>query len=131
MQTDKTSVLGDTINYLKHLQEKVKKLEEKTTKKSMESVVLAKKSQLPFEDEDKGSSHEQSFPHIEAKVFDKNILIRIQCLKHKGVLLNALSSIMKFNLAVTKINATPFGRWALEITIIAQVLVLIFKLTSN
>ncbi|KAL0377964.1 UNVERIFIED_CONTAM: Transcription factor [Sesamum radiatum] len=45
-KTDKTSVLGDAIKYLKYLQERVKTLEEKAAKKTMESVVLVKKSQI-------------------------------------------------------------------------------------
>ncbi|KAL0343436.1 UNVERIFIED_CONTAM: Transcription factor [Sesamum angustifolium] len=43
---DKTSVLGDAINYLHRLQERVKTLEKQATKQTIESLVLVKKSQI-------------------------------------------------------------------------------------
>jgi hypothetical protein len=123
---DKTSVLGDAIKHLKHLQNCVKMLEEQATKPSMESVVLVKKTHLLVEDE--GSSEEsgspdreQPLPEIEAKVCDKSVLLRIHCEKHKGVLVNILSEVEKLNLSVTNISVAPFGSLALDITIIAEV----------
>lgn len=56
---DKASVLGDAIKYLKHLQERVKTLEEQAAKKTMESVVFVKKSQV-YVDDDLSSTDENS-----------------------------------------------------------------------
>ncbi|KAK4426487.1 Transcription factor [Sesamum alatum] len=122
---DKTSVLGDAIKYLKHLQERVKVLEEQATKQTMESVVLVKKSQIMVEDEGSsdeksGSSDEQPLPEIEARVCNSHILLRVHCEKHKGVLVNLLSKVEKLNLTVVNTNVTPFGSLALDITIFAE-----------
>ncbi|KAG8373811.1 hypothetical protein BUALT_Bualt11G0063900 [Buddleja alternifolia] len=122
---DKTSVLGDAIKYLKHLQERVKILEEQATKQTMESVVLVKKSQIMLEDE--GSSDEKSgcydeqpLPEIEARVCNNHILLRVHCEKQKGVLVNLLNKVEKLNLSVVNTNVTPFGSLALDITILAE-----------
>ncbi|KAK6151103.1 hypothetical protein DH2020_016035 [Rehmannia glutinosa] len=122
---DKSSVLEDAIKYLKHLQDRVKTLEEKAEKQSMESVVLVKKSQIVFEDE--GSSDEQScsfdeqpLPEIEARVCENHILLRVHCEKEKGVLVKLLCKIESFNMIVVNTNATQFGNVALDITIIAE-----------
>ncbi|KAI3451870.1 hypothetical protein Pfo_008535 [Paulownia fortunei] len=122
---DKSSVLEDAIKYLKHLQERVKTLEEKAEKQAMESVVLVKKSQIVVEDE--GSSDEQScsfdeqpLPEIEARVCDNHILIRVHCEKQKGVLVKLLCKVESLNMIIVNTNATPFGNVALDITIIAE-----------
>ncbi|KAL0450105.1 UNVERIFIED_CONTAM: Transcription factor [Sesamum latifolium] len=120
-KTDKTSVLGDAIKYLKYLQERVQMLEEKATKKTMESVILVKKSQMmDDEDKKKGNSGEQPLPEIEARVCNGQILIRILCENQKGLLTNLISNVEKLNLTVVNTNATSFGNLALDITIITE-----------
>ncbi|XP_041011727.1 transcription factor bHLH18-like isoform X1 [Juglans microcarpa x Juglans regia] len=122
---DKASVLGDAIKYLKQLQERVKTLEEQTTKKNIESVVFVKKSQL-FVDGDNsisGFSSEplnEHLPEIEARFCDKNVLIRIHCEKRKGVLEKSITEIEKLHLTVINSSVMTFGSSALDITIIAQ-----------
>ncbi|PIA51834.1 hypothetical protein AQUCO_01000012v1 [Aquilegia coerulea] len=123
---DKASVLGDSIKYLKQLQEKVKILEEQTSKKTMESVVSVRKFQL-LSDDDTSSTDEnfikcsdEPFPEIEARVSDKNVLIRIHCEKRKGVLVKTLAVIEQLNLSVLNSNSTPFGTSTLDITVIAE-----------
>nr|AIA82919.2 bHLH1 [Gentiana rigescens] len=126
---DKTSVLGDAINYLKQLQEKVKTLEEKASNQKMESMVLVKKTKLLIEEEGSsinsddqqgGTYDEQHLPNIEAKLCDKKVLLRIQCEKNKGVLGKIFSVIQMLNMAVINTNVTPFGNMALDITIVAE-----------
>ncbi|PON83390.1 Basic helix-loop-helix transcription factor [Trema orientale] len=124
---DKASVLGDAIKYMKQLQEKVKTLEEHTRKKNMESVVFVKKSQL-FADKDNPSSNEnfsggpfnEPLPEIEARVCDKNVLIRIHCEKKKGVMEKTIAEIEKLHLTVINSSCMTFGSSALDVTIIAQ-----------
>ncbi|KAA8531499.1 hypothetical protein F0562_006148 [Nyssa sinensis] len=123
---DKTSVLGEAIKYMKQLQERVKTLEEQSTKQTMESVVFVKKSHLLLED-DACSSDEnfaggsnEPLPEIEARVCDKNVLLRIHCEKRKGILVKVLAEIEKLNLAVINTSVSPFGTLALDITIIAE-----------
>ena len=127
-QMDKASVLGDAIKYLKQLQEKVKTLEEQTRKKSMESVVFVKKSQL-FADIDDFSSDEnfsgffdEPLPEIEARFCDKSVLIRIHCEKRKGLSEKIMSEIEKCHLTVINSNVMTFGSSSLDITVVAKVL---------
>ncbi|KAL0450106.1 UNVERIFIED_CONTAM: Transcription factor [Sesamum latifolium] len=120
-KTDKTSVLGDAIQYMKYLQERVTTLEEKATKKTMESVVLVKKSQMmDDEDQEKGNSDEQPLPEIEARVCNGQILIRVLCENQKGLLTNLTRKVEKLNLTVVNANAASFGNLALDITIMTE-----------
>ncbi|MCL7039016.1 hypothetical protein MKW94_003924 [Papaver nudicaule] len=118
---DKASVLGDAINYLKQLEEKVKKLEEQTTKKTVESVVfMNKRSRVTADDDNTTSTFVNALPEVEAKVSDKNVLIRIHCEKHKGILVKILAEIEKSHLTVLNSNVMVFGDSALDITIHAK-----------
>ncbi|KAM7250409.1 hypothetical protein ACFE04_022292 [Oxalis oulophora] len=131
-KTDKASVLEDTIKYLKNLQERVKTLEEETVKKTVESAVFVKKSHFSAEldngsslsDDETFDSHyssERSLPEIEARVQDKDVLIRIHCEKRKGCTLRLiLDQIEKLRLTVTSTSVLPFGSFTLDITIVAK-----------
>ncbi|MED6134058.1 hypothetical protein PIB30_033983 [Stylosanthes scabra] len=124
-KTDKASVLGDAIKYLKQLQEKVKALEEEQNmRKAVESVVFVKKFQLSNNAEDNSLESEglfhEALPEIEARFCDKNVLIRIHCEKNRGVVEKAINQIEKLHLKVTNSSAMSFGSCALDITIIAQ-----------
>lgn len=126
---DKASVLGDAINYVKQLQERVKVLEEQTSNKTMESVVYVKRSQV-YVDDDISSSDEnfeigsdKPLPEIEARVSERDVLIRIHCEnKHKGCLATILNQVEKFHLTIVNSTALPFGNSTLDITIVAQVI---------
>ncbi|GLT46865.1 hypothetical protein SLA2020_205940 [Shorea laevis] len=120
-KADKTSILGDAIKHVKQLQERVKILEEKVAEKIVESAVLVKKTQI-YADEESSSCqpNHSSLAEIEARVSDKDVLIRIHCKKNKGFLVNLLHQIEKLNLSVVSSNVLPFGRSTLDITIVAQ-----------
>ncbi|KAF6142133.1 hypothetical protein GIB67_037051 [Kingdonia uniflora] len=121
---DKASVLGDAIKYLKMLHEKVKKLEELTHKKTVDSVIFVKKSQPltcdASSDETFNGSTNELLHKIEARVSDKNMLIRIYCEKRKGFLAKILAEIEKLHLTVVNSTVMPFGDSTLDITVIAQ-----------
>lgn len=128
-KTDKTSVLGEAIKYMKQLQEKVKALEEATAKRTVESVVVVKKSQLVVADDTEGDNEpyssslddsEESLPEIEVKVSDKSMLIKIYCQKHKGILPKLFQELENHHLSVVNSSVIPFGTLALDITIHAQ-----------
>lgn len=126
---DKASVLGDTIKYLKQLQERVKTLEEQAAKKTMESIVIVKKSHMASHGETSSSddnfdsqSDQLYLPHVQARVSDKNVLIRIHCENNKGSLVNLLKEIEKLPLTVHNSNVLRFGNSTLDITVIAQVI---------
>ncbi|KAG6506042.1 hypothetical protein ZIOFF_031357 [Zingiber officinale] len=61
---DKASVLGDTIRYLKQLQEKIKALEDQVAKRRVESAVLLNKP----DDVDVRGQSDETLPEIEASV---------------------------------------------------------------
>lgn len=130
---DKASILGDTIKYLKQLQERVKTLEEQTVKKTVEYVALVKKSYISADDD--SSSYDKNFgghsdeplPEIEARVSEKNVLIRIHCEKQKGVVVKTLAEIEKHHLTVVNSSVMPFGNSALDITIVAQVFLILLS----
>ncbi|KAE8735897.1 WD repeat-containing protein 5-like [Hibiscus syriacus] len=124
---DKASVLGDAIKYVKQLQERLKVLEEQTKKRTVESVVFVKKSQLSADDESsscddnsEGPVTDAALPEIEARVSDNDVLIRIHCEKHKGFVAKILSEIENLRLSVVHSSVLPFGNSTLDITIIAK-----------
>ncbi|KAK4843465.1 hypothetical protein QYF36_008358 [Acer negundo] len=126
-KTDKASVLGDAIKYLQKLQERVKTLEEKTAKMTMESMIIVKKSHMAIcSDGDETSSTDENFdsklylPHIEARVSERDVLIRIHCENHKGCIINILKEIEKLPLTVVNSNVLPFGNSTLDVTVVAQ-----------
>ncbi|XP_057492359.1 transcription factor bHLH18-like [Actinidia eriantha] len=125
-KVDKASVLGDAIKYLKHLQEHVKLLEEQITKKSEESVVFVKKSQLSGEhdtsscDENFDGRMKEVLPEIEARISEKNVLIRVHSEKQKGFAVKLLSEIEKNHLSIVNSSFLPFGQYAMDITVVAQ-----------
>ncbi|GFY86695.1 basic helix-loop-helix (bHLH) DNA-binding superfamily protein [Actinidia rufa] len=126
-KVDKASVLGDAIKYLKHLQEHVKLLEEQINKKSEESVVFVKSSQLSGGDdtsscdENFNSRMKEVLPEIEARISEKNVLIRVHSEKQKGFAVKLLSEIEKNHLSVVNSSFLPFGQYAMDITVVAQV----------
>lgn len=133
---DKASVLGDAINHVKQLQEKVKLLEEKNQRNNVESVVYVEKTKSYSSDEDVSetssnsgygncchthtSKPSRSLPEVEARVSEKNVLIRVHCEKHKGALMNIIQEIENLHLSVTSSSALLFGTTKLDITIIAE-----------
>ncbi|KAK4271363.1 hypothetical protein QN277_020067 [Acacia crassicarpa] len=126
-KTDKASVLGDAIKYLKQLQERVRVLEEEQSRRStVESVVVVKKTQLLADEGQDCSSDsgdfvkEEPLPEIEARFCERNVLIRVHCEKITGVIEKTVSEIEKLHLIVTSTSVMTFGSSALDITIIAQ-----------
>ncbi|URD73590.1 hypothetical protein MUK42_25851 [Musa troglodytarum] len=127
-KTDKASVLGEAIKYLKQLEGKVKVLEEQAAKRTVESAVLVRKSQ-PCADNDSssrdgnfdGRQRGDSLPEIEAKISEKAILVKIHCENRKGVLVKALSEIGQLHLSVVSASAMPFATSSLDITVMAQI----------
>ncbi|PIN10070.1 hypothetical protein CDL12_17347 [Handroanthus impetiginosus] len=123
-KTDKTSILGDAISYLKHLRERVEVLEVKAAEQTMDSIVV-KKSQIIVDEEGSSdersvSSDEKEMPEIEVRLTNNSILLRVHCSKQKGVLANLLSKVESLDMVVVNTNVTPFGTSALDVTITAE-----------
>ncbi|XP_016746534.1 transcription factor bHLH19 isoform X1 [Gossypium hirsutum] len=125
-KNDKASVLGDAIKYLKQLQERVGTLENQVATKTMESVIIVRKTQIYSDDETSScgenfeSQSNNPFPEIEARVSEKDVLIRIHCEKNKGCIPNIINEVEKLHLCVLNTNVLPFGQGTLDITIVAQ-----------
>ncbi|XP_061347958.1 transcription factor bHLH18-like [Gastrolobium bilobum] len=124
---DKAHVLREAINYVKQLQERVKELEEDIQKNGLESVITITRSYLYIEDDtafsetntDECYGPNEALPEVEARVIGKEVLIKIQCGKQKGILLKILSQLEGLHLSICSSNVLPFGD-TLDITIIAQ-----------
>ncbi|KAF8044703.1 hypothetical protein N665_7217s0001 [Sinapis alba] len=126
---DKASVLGDAIKHIKYLQESVKEYEEQKKERTMESMVLVKKSQLVYDENHQLSSSSSegnreycsssNLPEMEVKVSGKDVLIKIQCEKQKSNLIKIMAEIEKLGLSITNSSVLPFGP-TFDISIIAQ-----------
>ncbi|CAN7136727.1 hypothetical protein HID58_015382 [Brassica napus] len=131
-KADKITVLDDAISRVKQLQEQIRKLkDEKEARREMESMILVKKSKVFFDEEpyvassssSSSSCHakfDQLLPEIEAKVVQKDVLIRIHCEKSKGCMLNILNTIENLQLRIENSIVLPFGDSTLDITVLAQ-----------
>jgi hypothetical protein len=127
---DKASVLAESITYVKELKERLEVLEEQNKKTKVESVVVLKKpdhSIIDDDDDDDSSSYDESIEgatdssfQVQAKVSGKEMLIRIHCQKHKGILVKVMAEIQSLQLFAVNSSVLPFGD-SIDITIIAQV----------
>ncbi|KAH0885971.1 hypothetical protein HID58_062067 [Brassica napus] len=125
---DKASVLGDAIKHIKYLQESVKEYEEQKKERTMESMVLVKKSQLVLDENHQLSSSSSegnrdcsssNLPEMEVKVSGKDVLIKILCEKQKSNLIKIMAEIERLGLSITNSSVLPFGP-TFDISIIAQ-----------
>ncbi|KAF8083371.1 hypothetical protein N665_0778s0022 [Sinapis alba] len=126
---DKASVLGDAIKHIKYLQESVNEYEKQKKGRTLESVVLVKKSQLVLDEHHQLSPSSSSdgnrdfsssnLPEIEVRVSGKDVLIKIICEKQKGHMIKIMGEIEKLGLSITNSNLLPFGP-TFDISIIAQ-----------
>lgn len=115
---DKASVLGDAIKYVKELKERLRMLEEEQNKnRDMESVVTLNSDDSSGSRDDDGK---ERLPRVEARVSEKDVLLRIHCQKQKGLLLKILVEIQNLHLLVINSSVLPFGDSILNITIVAQ-----------
>ncbi|KAL5704762.1 hypothetical protein ACHQM5_023142 [Ranunculus cassubicifolius] len=119
---DKASVLGDCMIYIKNLQTKVKTLEEQTSRKTMEAAVFVRKFEVSSNttDEKLDDFSQEPLPEVQAKVSERNVLIRIHSEKHKGILAHTLMATEQLNLIVISSGVLPFGSSTFEITVLAQ-----------
>ncbi|OWM66149.1 hypothetical protein CDL15_Pgr013366 [Punica granatum] len=123
---DKATVLGDAVKYIKQLKGRLEKLEEELSRKTVESVVVVKKSQVAMDDcsyssdESSCDQSNQELPEIEARVSEKHVLVKVHCERRQGCISKILNLIEKMNLSVLSNSVIPFGSSILDITIVAQ-----------
>ena len=112
---------------MKQLQERVEELENQN-KKTKDSVRIIKKSQVICAREEtrlcetnSDTNSEKPLPQVEARVFEKEILIGIYCEKQKDIVLKIMVLLQNFHLSLASSSVLPFGASTLKVTVIAQV----------
>ncbi|KAL2238538.1 transcription factor bHLH19-like [Sesamum indicum] len=116
---DKASILEDAIDYIKILEEQIRVLEVEQVEKRSEDIdnSTSKESSNIIDD----STNELSAASpIKVRISDNNVLINILCKKQKGFMSRIHMEMEKMNLCAVDVRVMPFGRDALDITILAQ-----------
>ncbi|KAI4382095.1 hypothetical protein MLD38_008100 [Melastoma candidum] len=114
---DKASVLADAIKYIKELQEKVNQLEGAVNaSKTEQSFVIS--GDDPADGDGKASP---PLSQIEARISDKDVLIRICSEKANVHVTGLLGEIERSGLSIVHSNVVPFGSSTQYIAIIARV----------
>ncbi|CAL0321984.1 unnamed protein product [Lupinus luteus] len=128
---DKASILCEAITYVKQLKKRVEDLEKQRCCKKIrvESVSFMNKTNL-YNDEGSISSAKTNFddsqefnvasPEVEARVLEKEVLIRIHCKNQNGSMLKIFTHLKTLDLSTISSSVLPFGNSLLDITIIAQ-----------
>ncbi|OIT04505.1 PREDICTED: transcription factor bHLH25-like [Nicotiana attenuata] len=119
---DKASLLGDTIQYMKELQQRVKFLEKEIKNNPSKRSLAAKvPSDVSLsQGSDYSSNEEDIVPEINVRVFDKSALINIYCNKQNGVVGRIVSEMEKLHLSVRDMNIMSFCRTSLDISIVSE-----------
>lgn len=132
LQTDKISLLGSTIEYVKQLEEKVKALEEQGTRRSADSTTVFESKCCISAGADNdaaagtsgggggGDGGEYSSPAVEAGIRGNTALLKICCKERRGVLVMVLSELENQGLSIINTNVVPFTDSCLNITITAK-----------
>lgn len=112
---------------MKRLQERVRELEEQSKKTCVESVSFIRKTtekgttSSAILDTDDCYRTNEALPTVEARVFKKDVLLRIHSKIESGILLKILDHLKNLDLSTISTSVTPFGNSTLDISIIAQV----------
>ncbi|KAJ7530062.1 hypothetical protein O6H91_15G077000 [Diphasiastrum complanatum] len=122
---DKATVLGDAIKYVKQLQDKVKGLEDQTSKKVSRSVNHLKElstcqDATSVKDTNILEDHEQ-LPEIDVRMVDESVLIKVHCEKKKGTVAKILAELEKLHLLVSNAQILSFSKTEHDLTFMAQV----------
>uniref|UniRef100_A0A0E0INX2 Plant bHLH transcription factor ACT-like domain-containing protein n=2 Tax=Oryza nivara TaxID=4536 RepID=A0A0E0INX2_ORYNI len=116
--TDKVSVLGSTIEYVHHLRERVKVLQDIQSMGSTQPPISDARSRAGSGDD--GNNNEVEIK-VEANLQGTTVLLRVVCPEKKGVLIKLLTELEKLGLSTMNTNVVPFADSSLNITITAQI----------
>ncbi|XP_074308785.1 transcription factor bHLH18-like [Silene latifolia] len=140
---DKTSILEEAIKHLKQMQDRVKILEEATSKQVAESITVVKRKQIVMikdtetssvvenvngsvtssggsDDGDNGNQVAE-LPEIEVKMTPKTLLLKICCVRRKGILGTIYKEVEIHGMIVLNSNIMVFEAATLDITILAKI----------
>uniref|UniRef100_A0A3Q7FB08 BHLH domain-containing protein n=1 Tax=Solanum lycopersicum TaxID=4081 RepID=A0A3Q7FB08_SOLLC len=117
-KVDKASILEQAIKHVKDLKEKVQLLEEE--KKSVMFVNKYKVETEEYTSSEENNSGSDLPADIEVRFSDNNVLIRITCARRNAFVLNIHSEIEKLHLTIVQSSMMPFGKQAIDITLVAQ-----------
>ncbi|OQU92034.1 transcription factor bHLH18 [Sorghum bicolor] len=135
-KTDKVSVLGSTIEYVHHLKDRLKTLQQKKEHHHFAgsgSGTAESESPPPSDaqccttgtgskDDEAVNKSDDESPKIEVDVRGKTILLRVVCRQKKGVLIMVLTELIEnHGLSIINTNVVPFAESSLNITITAQI----------
>ncbi|XP_004492886.1 transcription factor NAI1-like isoform X2 [Cicer arietinum] len=121
---DKCYVLNEAINYTKHLQQRIKELENQNIDKRVKDpAIFIWKSQASSNKSTTSTYCERNTElllEVEARVLEKEVLIKIHCENQNDIVLKIHELLEKFNLTITTSSILPFGASILVINIFAQ-----------
>ncbi|CAL4913405.1 unnamed protein product [Urochloa decumbens] len=123
-KTDKISLLGSTIEYVKQLEEKVKTLEGQNARRTSEHTVFESKCRISTDSGGASGSREIAggfSPTVEASVHGDTVLLKICCEERRGVLVMIISELETQGLSIINTSVLPFTDSCLNITITAKV----------
>ncbi|XP_062200559.1 transcription factor NAI1-like [Phragmites australis] len=111
-KTDKVSLLGSTIEYVHHLRDRLKALQDQSTGSSTAECIGGSQR----DDKEAAVS-----PKMEADMQGTTVLLRVVCREKKGLLVMLLTELEKHGLSIVNANVVPFAESSLNITITAQI----------
>nr|XP_009781840.1 PREDICTED: transcription factor bHLH25-like [Nicotiana sylvestris] len=118
---DKASLLGDTNQYMKELQQRVKFLEKEIKNNPSKRSAKVPSDVSLSEGSDYSSNEEDIVPEINVRVFDESALINIYCYKQNGVVGRIPSEMERLHLSVRDMNIMSFSRTCLDISVVTEV----------
>ena len=121
---DKASVLAEAARFVKQLQARVKELEEQTSRiraSSLEDRETSSSSFLSNGDFGISKPLGDHSPEVEARISDKDVLIKVHCERKQEIVARVLEEIQRLNLDMVNYNAMDFGKYAMVITVLAKV----------
>ncbi|GJN08560.1 hypothetical protein PR202_ga26497 [Eleusine coracana subsp. coracana] len=140
-KTDKISILGSTIEYVKQLEEKVKALDEQSVRRSNpEHTVFKSKCRISSDDDASSSRPSESassaatsghIPTVEARIHGDTILLKICCRERRGVLVMVFSELENQGLSIINTSVFPFTDSCLNITITVKARLLVLHCPSD
>ncbi|KAK4267608.1 hypothetical protein QN277_024363 [Acacia crassicarpa] len=120
--------LEKAIDYVIYLEERVRELEQKQSNNTSGKKAAAAWGHNGNYYDGGGSSSSRcceewcvaSLPEVKARFSENEVLIIIHCEKQKGIMNKILAQLENLHLSVISSSVLPFGKFTLDVTIVAQ-----------